>query len=103
MTMRVRPRAGWRNKKGFFAESLRERFFTPAVWSHLNWAGANACSPSFPIRASAILVRSCGLEMVGAGPLWVSHTPRSMNELFASDFSEADCVEVRLAYLENPG
>src|SRR2546422_7597305 len=100
--MRAKPRAGWRNKRGFFAEFLRERFFTQAVWSHLNWAAANACSPSFPIRASAILVRSCGLEMVGPGALCVSLTPRSLDEVFSADLSGADCVEVRLDYLENP-
>src|SRR5438034_5333198 len=99
--MRAKPRAGWRNKRGFFAESLRERFFTHAVWSHLNWAAANACSPSFPTRASAILVRSCGLEMVGPGALCVSLTPRRLDEVFASDLTVADCVQVRLHYLDN--
>src|SRR5207244_1238255 len=100
--MRAKPRAGWRNKRGFFAESLRERFFTQAVWSPLNWAAANACSPSFPIRASAILVRSCGLEMVAPGALCVPLTPRSLDEVFSSDLSGADCVEVRLDYLKQP-
>src|SRR5437762_13802441 len=100
--MRAKPRAGWRNKRGFFAESLRERFFTQAVWSHLNWAAANACSPSFPTRASAILVRSCGLEMVAPGALCVSLTPRSLDEVFSSDLTGADCAEVRLDYLDNP-
>src|SRR3989454_8208884 len=102
MTTREKRRAALRSKKGFFAESLRERFFTQAVWSHLNWAVANACSPSFRIQASAISARSCGLEMVGPGALCVSLTPGSLDEVFSSDLTGADCVEVRLDYLDNP-
>ena len=40
--------------------------------------------------------------MVGPGALCVSLTPRSLDEVFSSDLSGADCVEVRLDYLDNP-
>jgi 3-dehydroquinate dehydratase/shikimate dehydrogenase len=40
--------------------------------------------------------------MVGSGALCVSLTPRSLDEVFSSDLAGADCVEVRLDYLNNP-
>jgi len=40
--------------------------------------------------------------MVGPGALCVSLTPRSLDEVFSSDLTGADCVEVRLDYLDNP-
>jgi 3-dehydroquinate dehydratase/shikimate dehydrogenase len=40
--------------------------------------------------------------MVKPGALCVSLTPRSLEEVFSSDLSGADCVEVRLDYLTNP-
>src|SRR5207248_2367585 len=36
------------------------------------------------------------------GALCVPLTPRNLDEVFSSDLSGADCVEVRLDYLENP-
>src|SRR5437867_4451591 len=119
MTTRAAPRAGLRSKRGFFAGSPRERFFTPAVWSLHSWAAANACSPSCRIQASAISARSCGhkaiapmdglresrdgrLTMLAPGALCVSLTPRSLAEVFSSDLSGADCAEVRLDYLDKP-
>src|SRR5262249_52816662 len=41
------------------------------------------------------------LEMQ-ASALCVPLTPRSLDEVFSSDLSGADCVEVRLDYLSNP-
>jgi 3-dehydroquinate dehydratase/shikimate dehydrogenase len=43
-----------------------------------------------------------GLRMVAPGALCVSLTPRSLDEVFSSDLTGADCVEVRLDYLNNP-
>ncbi len=40
--------------------------------------------------------------MVGPYALCVSLTPRSLDEVFSSDLSGADCAEVRLDYLNNP-
>jgi len=40
--------------------------------------------------------------MQPAGALCVSLTPRSLDEVFSSDLSGADCAEVRLDYLSNP-
>src|SRR5215467_13908845 len=102
MTTRAAQRAVLRSKRGFFAESLRERFFTPAAWSLRSSAAVNACSPSFRIPASVTLVRSCGLEMLAPGALCVSLTPRSLQEVFSSDLTGADCAEVRLDYLDTP-
>src|SRR6266481_7835858 len=102
MTTRAAQRAGLRSKRAFFAESPRERFFTPAAWSLRSSAAVNACSPSSRIPASAISARSCGLEMVAPGALCVSLTPRSLQEVFSSDLTGADCAEVRLDYLDNP-
>src|SRR5204862_7014795 len=42
------------------------------------------------------------LSMVAPGALCVSLTPRSLDEVFSSDLTGADCVEVRLDYLTNP-
>jgi hypothetical protein len=100
-TTRKAVRDVLRNKKGFFAESLRERFFTPAVRSLRKSDIKNACTPSFRIRASDISARSCGLEMQGPS-LCVPLTPRSLDEVFSTDLTGADCVEVRLDYLTNP-
>src|SRR5580692_8487131 len=117
--MRATVRGALRSKRGFFVESLRERFFTPAVWSPRSSATVNACSPSCRTLASAISARSCGLKdnapmdglrasrdgtfiMRTAGALCVPLTPRSLDEVFSSDLTGADCVEVRLDYLTNP-
>src|SRR5437867_10216906 len=102
MTTRAALRGALRSKREFFAEFPRERFFTPAAWSHRNWVEVNACSPSCRILASAISARSCGLEMEAPGALCVSLTPRSLQEVFSSDLTGADCAEVRLDYLDNP-
>src|SRR4030095_811130 len=51
-------------------------------------------------RASA--PRSTILEM-GSEKLCVSLTPGNLEDVFASDVSGVDCVEVRLDYLNNPG
>ncbi len=40
--------------------------------------------------------------MVAPGALCVPLTPRSLDEVFSSDLSGADCVEVRLDYLTHP-
>jgi len=40
--------------------------------------------------------------MLAPGALCVSLTPRSLDEVFSSDLKGADCVEVRLDYLDNP-
>ena len=40
--------------------------------------------------------------MLGAGALCVSLTPRSLDEVFSSDLTGADCAEVRLDYLDKP-
>ena len=40
--------------------------------------------------------------MLAPGALCVSLTPRSLDEVFSSDLTGADCVEVRLDYLDNP-
>jgi 3-dehydroquinate dehydratase type I len=40
--------------------------------------------------------------MVAPGALCVSLTPRSLDEVFSSDLTGADCAEVRLDYLDNP-
>ena len=40
--------------------------------------------------------------MLAPGALCVSLTPRSLDEVFSSDLAGADCVEVRLDYLNNP-
>jgi 3-dehydroquinate dehydratase/shikimate dehydrogenase len=40
--------------------------------------------------------------MVAHGALCVPLTPRTLNDVFSADLSRADCVEVRLDYLENP-
>src|SRR5207247_11254861 len=66
------------------------------------WVEVNACSPSCRILASAISARSCGLEMEAPGALCVSLTPRSLQEVFSSDLTGADCAEVRLDYLDHP-
>src|SRR5215471_3356058 len=100
--MRGMPRTGLRSKRGFFVEFPRERFFTPAAWSHPSSDAVNACSPSCRIRVSAISARSCGLEMLGSGALCVPLTPGSLEEVFSSNLSGADCVEVRLDYLNDP-
>jgi 3-dehydroquinate dehydratase/shikimate dehydrogenase len=42
------------------------------------------------------------LTMLAPGALCVSLTPRSLDEVFSSDLTGADCAEVRLDYLENP-
>src|SRR5262249_39574155 len=42
------------------------------------------------------------LRMVAHGALCVPLTPRTLNDVFSADLSRADCVEVRLDYLENP-
>jgi 3-dehydroquinate dehydratase / shikimate dehydrogenase len=42
------------------------------------------------------------LNMLRAGALCVSLTPRSLQEVFSSDLTGADCAEVRLDYLEKP-
>src|SRR5215831_15598775 len=91
-----------RSKRGFFAESLQEPYFTPAALWPRNLAAVSARSPFSPIPVSGISARSCGLEMVKPGALCVSLTPRSLEEVFSSDLSGADCVEVRLDYLTNP-
>ena len=39
---------------------------------------------------------------MGLGPLCASLTPRSIEDVFSSDITGADCVEVRLDYLKNP-
>src|SRR6266850_508476 len=116
------PLAVLRSKRGFFVESLRERFFTPAAWWRRRSGVVNASLPYCPIQASATSARSCGLKviaptdgaresrdgtlkMVGPsslGALCVSLTPRSLDEVFSSDLTGADCVEVRLDYLTNP-
>src|SRR5262249_13887087 len=67
-----------------------------------NSAMVSACSPFCPTLASGISARSCGLEMQAPGALCVPLTPRSLDEVFSSDLSGADCVEVRLDYLANP-
>ena len=40
--------------------------------------------------------------MLAPGALCVSLTPRSLQEVFSSDLTGADCAEVRLDYLDNP-
>ena len=40
--------------------------------------------------------------MVATGALCVSLTPRSLDEVFSSDLTGADCVEVRIDYLNDP-
>ena len=40
--------------------------------------------------------------MLGAGALCVSLSPRSLDEVFSSDLTGADCAEVRLDYLDKP-
>ncbi len=40
--------------------------------------------------------------MVAPGALCVSLTPRTLDDVFSADLSGADCVEVRLDYLQNP-
>src|SRR2546425_9920672 len=94
-------RAVLRSKRGFFAGSPRERYFTPAARLPRSWAAENVCSPFCPTPASAISVRSCFLEMRMAG-LCVSLTPASLDDIFSADVSGADCVEVRLDYLKEP-
>lgn len=42
------------------------------------------------------------LNMLRAGALCVSLTPRSLGEVFSSDLTGADCAEVRLDYLDKP-
>src|SRR5262245_58970520 len=117
--MRAKARAASRSKKGFFAESPRERFFTPAASLRPSSATVNACSPSCRTLASAISVRSCGrniaaskdgsrgskegrLRMVAHGALCVPLTPRTLDDVFSADVSGADFVEVRLDYLDKP-
>src|SRR5262249_13766083 len=101
-TTQEQPPAGWQNKRGYSAEFPQERFFTPAALLRRSSAAVNVYWPSCRIRASATSARSCGLEMLGPGALCVSLTPRSLDEVFSSDLSGADCVEVRLDYLNNP-
>ena len=50
-------------------------------------------------RASA--PRTTILEM-GSEKLCVSLTPGSLDDVFASDVSGVDCLEVRLDYLKDP-
>ena len=57
------------------------------------------CSPCPVTRASAPW--STILEM-GSQNLCVSLTPGSLEDVFASDVSGVDCVEVRLDYLKDP-
>ena len=40
--------------------------------------------------------------MVAPGALCVVLTPRDLQEVFSSDLSGADCVEIRLDYLTSP-
>jgi 3-dehydroquinate dehydratase/shikimate dehydrogenase len=42
------------------------------------------------------------LNMLAPGALCVSLTPRSLQEVFSSDLTGADCAEVRLDYLDKP-
>jgi len=41
--------------------------------------------------------------MLAPGALCVALTPRTVDEVFSADLSGADCIEVRLDYLNNPG
>src|SRR6266480_388545 len=40
--------------------------------------------------------------MLSPGALCVSLTPKTLDDVFAADLSGADCVEVRLDYLNDP-
>ena len=95
------PRGVWRSKRGFFAGSPRERYFTEAARSLRSSAAENVCSPYCLTPASAISARSYFLEMRMAG-LCVVLTPGNLDDIFSADVSGADCVEVRLDYLKDP-
>src|SRR5262249_25554607 len=94
------PRDVLPNTRGLFAAFPREQFFMPAVWLLKKSGGANGCSRFCPTPASAISRRSCGLEMQVPAPC-VSLTPRSLDEVFSADLTEAVCAEVS-GYLITP-
>src|SRR5262249_39396286 len=119
MTTRAVAPAVLRSKRGFFAGSPRERFFTQAASSLQSLGVVNACSQSCQTPASAISARSCGhkinaptdglrgsregtLVMIRPGALCAALTPRNVDEVFSADLSGVDCVEVRLDYLTKP-
>src|SRR5687768_13895219 len=101
MRMRAPAHAALQSLKEYSAACLRARYFTPRASSRRSSATASVCSPFSRTPESAICRRSCFLEMRPGG-LCVSLTPKTIDEVFSTDVSGADCVEVRLDYLKQP-